>query len=253
MKHSFYGKVYAQGYEIGTDASATVGFYLEQWKRLGGKSPVLEPMCGTGLNLIPFLEAGAVCDGLDASEHMLEVCRKKLHELNLTCNLYHQNLEAMELRQRYAFIMIPDGSFGHISDKAVAAQCLKRLQAHLLPDGWLVFDVRPPAFMSVFGEHGAVDHELTDYPDGSTVFTTGFWQHLEDGKVIRKWNKMERFVDERLVETEVFDYYERLYELVELQSILTTTGFEEIHVTKAYEFNKPPEGKDGIVFCCRHA
>jgi hypothetical protein len=30
--------------------------------------------------------------------------------------------------------------------------------------------------------------------------------------VIRKWNKMERFLSGRLVETEIFDYRERLYE-----------------------------------------
>ncbi len=253
MKHSFYGKVYAEGYEIGTDPSAIISFYLEQWKQLGRSSPVLEPMCGTGLNLIPFLQAGAECDGLDASEHMLSLCRKKVNLLNFTCNLYQQNLEVIELPRQYAFMMIPDGSFGHIHDKVVAAQCLKRLREHLLPGGWLVFDVRPPAFMSVFGEHGTVDHELKDYADGSTVFTTGYWQHLDEDRVIRKWNKMERFVDNQLVETEVFDYYERLYDLAELETILADIGFDEIKVTKAYELNSQPVGKDGIVFACRNS
>ncbi len=42
MKQSFYGKLYAEGKPM----------------------PVLEPMCGTGLNLLPFLEAGADIDGL---------------------------------------------------------------------------------------------------------------------------------------------------------------------------------------------
>ena len=67
MKQSFYGSLRAQGYDIGTDQSEIVGFYLEHWARLGRPGPVLEPMCGTGLNLIPFLNSGAECSGIDSS------------------------------------------------------------------------------------------------------------------------------------------------------------------------------------------
>lgn len=62
--------------------------YLEQWQQLGRPSPVLEPMCGTGLNLLPFLEAGSDIDGLDASPFMLALCREKGTTKGLTCALY---------------------------------------------------------------------------------------------------------------------------------------------------------------------
>jgi len=251
MKQSFYGKLYSQGYEIGTDPAKIVKFYLEQWERLAKPVPVLEPMCGTGLNLIPFLQAGAVCDGLDASPHMLSICQRKLDESGLTSHLYQQNLEIMELPQRYGFILIPGGSFGHIYDKAVASQCLKRMREHLLPGGWLVFDVRPPTFLSIFGQDGLVDHDLVEYPDGSTVFTTGYWQHLEEGRVVRKWNKLERFVGNHLIEAETFDYHERLYDRSEMEAELVAAGYDEILVTKAFEQNSIPVDKDGMVFCCR--
>jgi hypothetical protein len=253
MKHSFYGRLYSQGYEIGTDPSEIIRFYLKQWEQLGKPGPALEPMCGTGLNLIPFLQSGVPCDGLDASPHMLAICRRKLVELGLVCDLFQQNIETFELPQRYGFIFIPGGSFGHIYDKDIAAQCLKRLREHLLPGGWLVFDVRPPAFMNVFGQDGLVDYDLGEYPDGSTVFTTGYWQHLDEGRVIRKWNKMERFVNDQLVETEIFDYHERLYTISELEAALMTAGFNEIQVTKAFEPNTQPLEKDGMVFSCRSA
>lgn len=252
MKQSFYGKLRSQGYDIGTDPTEVVSFYLGQWKRLGKPAPLLEPMCGTGLNLIPFLQAGAVCDGLDASPNMLTVCQRKLDELGLTCELFQQNLEMLDLSKRYGFIFIPGGSFGHIYEKKIAMQCLLRLRAHLNPGGWLVFDVRPPAYISVFGQDGLVDHDLDEYPDGSTVFTTGYWEHQDGGRVIRKWNKMEHFVNDQLVDTEIFDYYERLYDVTELKGLLTEVGFDEIQVTKAYEPNSQPVDKDGIVFSCRN-
>jgi hypothetical protein len=53
MKQSFYGSIYAFDYDVGTTTPYTP-FYLEEWERVGRPSPVLEPMCGTGLNLAPF-------------------------------------------------------------------------------------------------------------------------------------------------------------------------------------------------------
>jgi hypothetical protein len=156
----------------------------------------------------------------------------------------------MELPKRYGFIFIPGGSLGHLYDKTIAAQGLKRLKEHLLPGGWLIFDVRPPAYMSEFGQNGLVDYDLVDYPDGSTEFTTGFWQHQDQGRVIRKWNKIEHFVDNQLVGTEIFDYHERLYDVTEMKNLLSDVGFSEIQVTKAYEFDSQPVNKDGIVFFC---
>ena len=58
MRQSTYRKLRAQEYDIGTDHTEIIKFYLETWHRLGKPAPVLEPMCGTGINLIPFLEAG---------------------------------------------------------------------------------------------------------------------------------------------------------------------------------------------------
>ena len=54
MVSSFYGPVEAQSYDTDDNPHEIIQFYLAEWARLGKPSPVLEPMCGTGLNLIPF-------------------------------------------------------------------------------------------------------------------------------------------------------------------------------------------------------
>jgi hypothetical protein len=252
MQQSYYRKLRAQGYDIGTDETELVDFYLEAWNQLGRPMPVLEPMCGTGLKLIPFLEAGADVDGLDSSPYMLARCREKCAAQGLHCMLYEQFLEQMDLPRCYGLIFIPGGSYGHLYDKKVAAESLRRMHYHLLPGGWLALDVRPPASIDQFGKPGQVDYDLDEYDDGATVFTTGYWDHLDEGRVIRKWNKMERFVDDVLVETEVFDYRERLYDLEEMQSALRAAGFAEIRVTQAYEHDTPPSAaQDGMVFLAR--
>ncbi len=83
MRQSFYGKIRSQGYDIGTEQDEIFNFYLRRWQELGKQNPVLEPMCGTGLNLIPFLKTGADADGLDLSAHMLEICRQKCEAFGL--------------------------------------------------------------------------------------------------------------------------------------------------------------------------
>jgi SAM-dependent methyltransferase len=253
MKQSFYRRIRAQGYDIGTDQTEIINFYLEMWQQLGTPTPLLEPMSGTGINLIPFLEAGADIDGLDSSPFMLEICRQKCEAKGLRCNLYEQYIEQMELPRHYGFIFIPGGTYGHIHDKVVAAECLKRVYDHLLPGGWLGLDVRTPAYMVNFPKSGEADFGLGERPDGATIFTTGIWQHLDKGKVIRNWAKFERFVDDILVETEVFDYRERLYDLHEMVAELRATGFDEIHMYKGWTHDIEPGDHYEISFFCRKA
>ena len=59
---------------------------------------------------------------------MLEVCRKKCQKAGLDSTLYEQFLEQMDLPRKYGFIFIPGGSYGHIYDKTIAAECLRRLR-----------------------------------------------------------------------------------------------------------------------------
>jgi SAM-dependent methyltransferase len=225
-------------------------FYVEHWQRLGCPAPLIEPICGTGLNMVWYLREGVTCDGLDASGYMLDECRKRLTDHGFQSRLYEQSLENLTLEQRYGFMFIPDRSFGHIYDKTLATVCLKRMYDHLKPGGWLIMDIRPPSFMPNFGRDGAVEHDLDEAEDGATIFTTSVWQHLEHGRVIRSWNKLERYIDHVLQETEIFDYHERLYDEGELREMLAGAGFKEIQVTKSYEHDIVPSGDDGMVFSC---
>ncbi len=251
MKPSFYGPIRARGYDIGTDVSEIMTFYVEHWKRLGKPEPIIEPMCGTGLNMVWFLREGAECDGLDASPYMLDICRQRLSDEGFHSNLYEQNLEDMALPRNYKFMFLPGGSFGHVYDKSIATESLRRMRAQLQPGGWLVLDARQPPYMSHFGKDGEVDHDLDDHEDGVTIFVTGYWQHMEGGRVIRKWNKYEKYANDVLVKTEIFDYRERLFEETEMRNMMERAGFTDIQTMKAYEYDSAANESDGIVFTCR--
>jgi Methyltransferase domain len=251
MQQSFYGSIRSNEYDIGTIQQPIYEFYLNRWRELGAPNPVLEPMCGTGLNLIPFLQAHADASGLDSSPHMLAICQRKCDELELKPHLYQQYLEAMNLPIHYGFIMIPGGSFGHLYDKAIAQVALHKMWEHLLPGGWLVLDARPPAYKHHFGEPGKSESYVDDHDDGSTIVCHSIWAERDGGRVTRHWNKYEQFADGKLIGTEIFDYNERMYERDELSDMLSMAGFDLIEVTKAYEEQIAPEGEDGIVFSAR--
>ena len=251
MKSSFYGPIRARAYDIGTDVSDAMIFYLEHWKRLGCPEPLIEPMCGTGLNMLWYWKEGIQCDGLDASPYMLEECRKNLAVYGFQSRLYHQKIEEMTLDQLYGYMFIPRRSLGHIYDNSIAMSCLKRIHEHLTMGGWLVLDVKQQSYLKKYPKDGSVYHHLGEDVAGGTVFTTEYWQYLDNGRVIRSWNKTERFVENTLTETEIFDYYERMYEENELREMLMTAGFRDIHITKAYEHDTVPGTDDGIVFSCQ--
>lgn len=73
----YYGKLCTQIYEV--DKSIADGkeldFYLSYAQNKNLK--VLEPMCGNGRMLIPFMEKGIDIEGFDVSEEMLRLCSVK--------------------------------------------------------------------------------------------------------------------------------------------------------------------------------
>lgn len=248
MPGSFYGRIYAETYDFGDERHDVAEFYLRRWAHFGRPQPVLEPMCGTGFFVLPFLETGAQIDGLDASPHMLAICREKCRDRGYQPDLYHTNLEEMELPRRYGLIFIPDRSFAQIYDKQRAQSALRTLVHHLLPGGWLVMDVKTPPKEEEFGAPGQTEMDVQDRADGSTLFSTSVWTRRDGGRVLRNWTKFERYLQGTLVETEIFDYNERFYDKQEFLELLSNAGLVSLTAVRAYDGAEPRE-HDVIVYC----
>lgn len=250
MQGSFYGRIQSENYDFGDERHDLLAYYQNQWQVLGNPSPLLEPMCGTGFFLIPFLETGADIDGLDSSPFMLAECKKKCAKKGLNPTLYQQLLEEIALPRKYGFIFIPDRSLAHIYQKDKAQLCLRQLWEHLAPEGRLILDVKTPPEKGEFGEPGQTNLEVLDSSDGSTVLITSIWLDRDDGRVIRNLSKYEKFLDGKIVETELFDYNERFYDRLEFEEMLRIAGFIDIKSSKGYD-NTEPSPHDIIVFSCR--
>lgn len=86
------------------------------------KEPVLELACGSGRVMIPLLEKGYFVSGVDASEDMLEILRKKSIKRNLSTNLYKDDMCSFHTDFKYAYVIL-----SHISICLLEPQQQKEL------------------------------------------------------------------------------------------------------------------------------
>ena len=77
--------------------------------------------------MIPYLAHGFDIEGADSSKEMLSICRKTAEQQGLTATLYEQQMQALDLTNRYSTIIVPGGSFHLITEREEAAETLRSL------------------------------------------------------------------------------------------------------------------------------
>ncbi len=151
-----------------------VAFYVDAARHSGG--PVLELGCGTGRVLIPTARAGIEIVGLDASEGMLETCRRRLRaespDVQRRASLQRGDMRDFELDRTFRLVTIPFRPFQHLVTVPQQLACLATVRRHLGPDGRFVFDVFNPSIPRLAKPaDGAETDEEPPFtlPDGRTV------------------------------------------------------------------------------------
>lgn len=248
MQLTTYGKLSALEYALSNEEppADALAFYLAHYEP--GSGSVLEPMCGTGRFLIPFLQRGIPTDGMDASPYMLSACQQRCDQQALPVKLYQQLIQELELPQRYRYIFLPDRAISLLHDKTIGLQTLRRLYDHLIPGGKLALDIQTPNLQSFVT--GQWQGDWTTLPDGSIIVDHLLFQQDETEPILRVLSKHELFVDGKLQETELNLYVERFYTQEEFAGMLKAAGFVDIEATQAFTGEAPKE-YDNIAFVCR--
>jgi SAM-dependent methyltransferase len=234
MEHAQYGRLLAEVYDLDKPhpPAAEVAHYRSHIAQRG--EPVLEVMCGSGRLLLPLLAAGVDIDGHDASPDMLAACHRTAAVRGLQPHVYEQAIQHLDLPRRYAFAFCAAGSFGLLASDADVMAALRRLHEHLLPGGWLLLDVEPPAARSSHVEgvwHGGAWRR----PDGATITLRAVDRYDPATRTERGVGIYELFVDGRPVETEVNDWVRRFWTEDEISVVLLAAGFTEVHAVPPYE------------------
>ncbi len=218
--------------------------YLEQ-----ATGPILEPMCGTGRYLIPYLEEGFNVEGFDASPFMLNALHEKCAQKKLNPQVWEQFLEQVPPTKQYNLIFIPDSSFCLFLDPAQIVTALQKIYELLQPGGTFIFDVETvhaiPAKIGLW--HGKAYKKA----DGTTIISSTLPLPIENNiaSVICRYELMDKT---EIIKTEMEYFQIRLYYPDELEEILKSIGFTQVKQIEAYDVNSSPCAQDyTVVFECK--
>lgn len=183
------------------------------------KGPFLEPMCGTGRFLIPFLERGFKIEGFDSSPYMLDICQKKCEAKGLKASLKEASFETFNSDHSYGLIFIPSGSFGLLTSIEEVNSALKVISDSLWQGGKFIFEIETlkaaksesqtalrECFLKKGHDSKIILKTKAHYDPISKIETTVCHYELwEDGK-------------KKLIETE--DFKVKLYDFDEIDPLL---------------------------------
>lgn len=246
---------YAEYYDFDHDTQIDLAFYLD-WARHCG-SPVLELACGTGRVLIPLAEAGYEVYGVDLSQNMLALCRRKVQERGLgdRVHLALADMATFELeRHDFALAYIPVRSFMHLFTPRDQLACLERVYEHLRPGGYFVVDVYAPRFdlLAQEPDRPFVVRREYDLPNGHHVVRS---DRFVNNDLLRQVMHCEMQFEEydpagALVRERRLPLGTRYTFRYELQLLLERVGFESVAFYRDYDRN-PYDGTGEIIAVAR--
>ena len=123
VKQNYYGSLCTEMYEILHKVAPKdeLDFYLSYAKK-GQK--ILEPLCGSGRFLVPFLEYGFDICGMDLSDEML----KKLKQKAPNAKTVHADITEYLPNEKYDYIFISSGSVSLFTDLNECKKILRKLK-----------------------------------------------------------------------------------------------------------------------------
>lgn len=221
---AYYGELCAEDYEI--DKSIADGkeldFYLSFVTDPDMK--VLEPMCGNGRMLLPFLERGIDIEGFDISEDMLTLCRAKGRALQLEPTVFNCRLEEFKSNKRYDLVIIPFGSFSLVSDD-IAERSLSNLREVLTKNGRIL--------LTVMINQGPFE-EIPEWTEadrfsvkGKEVIKFRKMYFDNDTKILHAALKYQLTSNGAVEKEEIMDFPIRYYEEGEFESFLKQNGVHD--------------------------
>lgn len=229
MIKNYYGSLCTEMYEIlHKDAPQDeLSFYLSYAER-GMK--ILEPLCGSGRFLIPFLERGFDISGIDLSKEMLA----KLNEKAPNAKVFQKDILEYDSKEKYDYIFISSGSVSLFTDVNLCRRILHKMKSFLKQNGKFVF---------------AVDTIADRCPDDSDYRTSISVKTKEGYELILKGKNYydekthtqyspsiyELYNGTKLLQQEEMDFQTHLYELGEIEPYLSEIGFTKVNVYSSYD------------------
>jgi SAM-dependent methyltransferase len=229
LEASVYDKVYAH-------VRDDIPFWQQlarEYCRENGEA--LELACGTLRVMLPVAEAGVRVTGLDESEHMLDLARKKLasapRHVQERITLQHGDMRAFDLARRFDLVYIPFNTFGLLLTIQDQMEALDAVKKHLKPNGVLALNVFFPDMDKLQGPR--LSHWMLEvdnsFPDGSRVQRDNVRQVDTRKQIISVTWRTKVFQDQVLVR-EFLDEIQLSYFFPrEIENLFARAGYEILY------------------------
>lgn len=227
-RQNYYGSLCTEMYELLHKQAPEdeLNFYLS-FARIGEK--ILEPLCGSGRFLVPFMERGFAVSGVDLSGEMLGKLREKapyswVVQLDITD--YCPN-------ETFDYIFVSSGSISLFTDIGLCRRILCRLRDLLAPGGKLVFAVETVANRCPDDSEYVVTASVKTREGFDLLLKT---KHFYDEKTQTQFSPgiYELYDGGTLLETERMDFQTHLYRFGEMEHYLRETGFTAIKTYSSF-------------------
>lgn len=232
-----------------------IPFYLEYASRINGD--ILELACGSGRITIPLAKAGHEVWGVDISNAMIELFRKKIKDLPeesaQRIHLLHEDMTDFKINRKYSLIIIPFRSYQALIEDNQQNMCLRSVYNHLSEDGFFIITFLKP--MDDIKNNWIKKEEIFEWENidprtGSKVHRHQVRKNIEPNKQIIYvdlvyYIEQDGGSEERLVEELYLKYH---YE-TQIKDLLLSNKFKIIEEMGYYDRRPIKEGSEFIFVC----
>ncbi len=234
------------------DFDDDVEFYTNLAEAVEG--PLLELGVGTGRVAIPLAARGYEVVGMDTSEPMLDVARRRAREEapDGKLTLLNGDMREFDLKRKFGLVFIAADTFQHLLTTADQLACVRRAAQHLAEGGILAFSIRSPATVS-WEEAGVPAPLLLDWtrPDGEGGMVMKFVAaHADPERMVRTMTYIYDRVKDGHVQRGVFLAELRYSTQSEIELLLQQANLRVTHTYGDYDLSPVGQG-DNLVFVAR--
>ncbi|EPY2307542.1 class I SAM-dependent methyltransferase [Clostridium sporogenes] len=206
-------------------------FYLQYAKK---EMKILEPLCGSGRFLVPFLERGFNITGFDMSEEML----KELYKKAPKAKVFQSSIEKFSPKERYDYIFITSGSFSLFLDEDIAFNVLVKMREALASKGKFVFAAETTANIIPDREEYLENCHVKTKEGYDIIFKSKSFYDKQK-KILSTPSLYELYDGDNLLGKEEMDFRIKLYDSGELEELILKAGFKGSHVFSDFKKSKP--------------
>lgn len=207
-------------------------------------STVLDLCCGTGGVALQLAEMGCKVSGVDISQEMITLAKKKAEARGLQVDYHVQDVSSLNLRRRFDLAVSLFDSLNYILESAMLQQAFHRVSAHLQPGGLFIFDMNTELALAAgyFNQCNRGSRSRVIYDWRST-----YDRIARICSISMKFDYRRRGYEKQI---EIV-HYQKAYDEEEITAMLRTAGLGVLAIYDAYTFEPAANQSDRVFFIAR--